>query len=253
MHTVSGFGVPINLVLGASQRLGEDPEIAMALNLAEAPLGTARSIARRSLRTTTRSARGPRFALRFIWRLLLLRVSWSANPILSDSPRKSPLSDLQRRLGHRRAGATCFPAQCSGAVHQRETVAIDRYEHLVRYAGWYSNRARGERAKKSCPSAAVVLASSDEPMASEFSARARATWARLIRKVYEADPLECPQCKGPMRVIALIEDLGVIRRILEHLGQWAPLATERSPPPFAASWPRHANLPLTYHPVPDIA
>ena len=130
----------------------------------------------------------------------------------------------------------------------------DRYAHLVRYAGWYSNRARGERAKKSCPSAAVVLASSDEPMASEFVARARATWARLIRKVYEADPLECPKCKGPMRVIALIEDLGVIRRILEHLGQWAPLATERSPPPgLAASWPRHANLPLTYHPVPDIA
>jgi len=91
-------------------------------------------------------------------------------------------------------------------------------------------------------------------MASEFAARARATWARLIRKVYEADPLECPQCKGPMRVIALIEDLGVIRRILEHLGQWAPLTTERSPPLGpTASWPRHVNLPLTYHPVPDIA
>jgi len=24
----------------------------------------------------------------------------------------------------------------------------DRYEHLVRYVSWYSNRARGERAKK---------------------------------------------------------------------------------------------------------
>jgi len=24
----------------------------------------------------------------------------------------------------------------------------DRYEHLVRYVGWYSNRVRGERAKK---------------------------------------------------------------------------------------------------------
>ena len=23
----------------------------------------------------------------------------------------------------------------------------DRYEHLVRYVGWYSNRARGERSK----------------------------------------------------------------------------------------------------------
>ena len=103
----------------------------------------------------------------------------------------------------------------------------DRYEHLVRYVGWYSNRARGERAK--------------------------AAWARLIRKVYEADPLECPQRKGPMRVIALIEDPGVIQRILEHLGLWAPLATERSPPLVPASWPRHANPPLTYHPVPDIA
>ena len=57
-----------------------------------------------------------------------------------------------------------------------------------------------------------------------------------------------------MRVIALIEDPGIIRRILEHLGQWAPLATERSPPPGpTTSWPRHADLPLTYHPVPDIA
>ena len=73
---------------------------------------------------------------------------------------------------------------------------------------------------------------------------ARAAWARLIRKVYEVDPLECPRCKGPMRVIALIEDPGVIRRILDYLELWAPLATERSPLPGAASWPRHANLPL---------
>lgn len=35
-----------------------------------------------------------------------------------------------------------------------------------------------------------------EPV-SEFAARARAACARLIRKVYEADPLECPKCKGP--------------------------------------------------------
>ncbi len=29
--------------------------------------------------------------------------------------------------------------------------------------------------------------------------------------------------------------------------------TERSPPLGPASWPRYADLPLTYHPVPDIA
>jgi hypothetical protein len=41
-----------------------------------------------------------------------------------------------------------------------------------------------------------------------------------------------------MRIMALIEDPGVIRRILEHLGFWVLLATERNPPFGAASWPR---------------
>ena len=36
------------------------------------------------------------------------------------------------------------------------------------------------------------------------------------------------------------------RRILEHLGLWAPLPTERSPPLGPASWPPYADLPLTY-------
>jgi len=79
----------------------------------------------------------------------------------------------------------------------------DRYEHLVRYVGWYSNRARGARAKKARLPAGVTLSSPGEAPASDFAARAKAAWARLIHKVYEADPLECPQCKGPMRVIAL--------------------------------------------------
>ena len=34
-----------------------------------------------------------------------------------------------------------------------------------------------------------------------------------------------------MRVIALIADPGVIRRILEHLGLWVPEATEPGPRP----------------------
>jgi hypothetical protein len=102
------------------------------------------------------------------------------------------------------------------------------------YVGWYSNRAWGERAKNALPQDGFALPSPGEEPAAAIAARAKAAWAQLIRKVYEADPLECPRCKGPMRVIALIEDPGVIRRILEHLGLWAPLATERterSPPP----------------------
>ena len=55
----------------------------------------------------------------------------------------------------------------------------DRYEHLVRYVGWYSNRAPGP-----CAASAEIV--------SELVRRAKATWARLIRKVYEAAPLEWP-------------------------------------------------------------
>ncbi len=129
----------------------------------------------------------------------------------------------------------------------------DRYEHLVRYVGWYSNRARGERAKaRKDQDAPTTCASPIEPV-SEFATRARAAGARLIRKVYEADPLECPKCHGPMRVIALINDPPVVRRILEHLGRWQPEAMERSPPVLSEAWPVNSVLPMTYHPVPDIA
>jgi hypothetical protein len=53
-----------------------------------------------------------------------------------------------------------------------------------------------------------------------------------------------------MHVIELIDDAAVIRRILEHLGRWAPREVRQNqreppkPPPV---------LELTYHPVPDIA
>ena len=40
----------------------------------------------------------------------------------------------------------------------------------------------------------------------------------LIKKVWEADPLLCPQCHKEMRIIALIDEVTVIERILRHLG-----------------------------------
>ena len=129
----------------------------------------------------------------------------------------------------------------------------DRYEHLVRYVGRYSNRARGERAKTPKGQDVPAMCASPIEPVSEFAARAKSAWARLIRKVYESDPLECPKCKGPMRIIALIDDPLVVRRILEHLGLWQPEAMERSPPLPPAAWPVNSLPPMTYHPVPDIA
>ena len=56
-----------------------------------------------------------------------------------------------------------------------------------------------------------------------------------------------------MRVIALIDDPRVIRRILEHVGRWAPDPAARGPPVQATQWPANAVIPLTYHAVAHIA
>ena len=129
----------------------------------------------------------------------------------------------------------------------------DRYEHLVRYVGRYSNRVRGERVKSlsalSCETSEAQdpllwPESSPEPV-SAFVARSKASWARLIQKIYEADPLVCPKCKGTMRVIALIDEPDVVWRILEHLGRWAPEPAERGPPEATPDWPQNALIPMT--------
>ena len=129
----------------------------------------------------------------------------------------------------------------------------DRYEQLVRYVGWYSSRSRGARKAKGIAGALTSAEAGVIEVLGEYASRAKAAWARLIRKAYEADPLVCSKCKGPMRVIALIEDPAVVRAILKHLGLWQPEALERAPLAPARAWPEHANLPLTYHPLPDIA
>jgi hypothetical protein len=126
----------------------------------------------------------------------------------------------------------------------------DRFEHLVRYAGWCSNRSRGKRRRMATASTEVATRDMDV----RDAARVRSTWARLIHKVYEVDPLVCPKCKGPMRVIALIADKALIRRILSHLGLRAPqTAVGKGPGPPAPDSPEASETILTYHPVPDIA
>ena len=54
-------------------------------------------------------------------------------------------------------------------------------------------------------------------------------WAELIRSILEVDPLVCPRCRGPMRIIAFITGPRVIYKILRHLAAKVP--DSRSPPP----------------------
>lgn len=50
---------------------------------------------------------------------------------------------------------------------------------------WWGRRDAADRVASSCSGITEVL--------SGFAQRARAAWARLIRTVYEAGPLECPK------------------------------------------------------------
>lgn len=96
-------------------------------------------------------------------------------------------------------------------------------EHLVRYYGWYSNVSRGKRRK-----AQEGEASHSEELSEVGPSEAKRAWARLIKQVYEVDPLVCPRCAGAMRIIAFIEQPEVIAKILTHLGLW-PTRVYRPP------------------------
>ena len=46
----------------------------------------------------------------------------------------------------------------------------------------------------------------------------RSKWADLLKRVFEIDALTCPYCGGKRKLIALLTDGQVVRKILEHLG-----------------------------------
>ena len=56
-----------------------------------------------------------------------------------------------------------------------------------------------------------------------------------------------------MRIIALIDDADVVECILTHLKVWDPIPDPISPAGADPPWPDGETLPLSYHPVPDIA
>ena len=96
---------------------------------------------------------------------------------------------------------------------------------MIRYYGWYSNKSRGVRKK-------AQAAVSDEPSSEEpTTSRSSQAWAMLIKRVYEVDPLCCPECGGQMKVVSFIElpQAEVIEAILTHCGLWQASAP-RAPP-----------------------
>ena len=73
-------------------------------------------------------------------------------------------------------------------------------EQTVRYFGYYSNVCRGRRKRQNSDGADFII--TDD----EYTKGCNKSWAYLIKKIYEVDPLTCTKCGGDIRIIAFIED-----------------------------------------------
>jgi hypothetical protein len=95
----------------------------------------------------------------------------------------------------------------------------DAGKHRTRFYGFYASRVRASRRETEA----------SEVPAEPTKKRCSPSWARLIRKVYHADPLVCRQCGGKWKAIAYVSDEISVKRILAALGQ-SP--EEEKPPPI---------------------
>jgi len=121
----------------------------------------------------------------------------------------------------------------------------NRGEQMVRYYGYYSNVSRGKRKIQGKDDAipSILMHVEDPDLGENDSSKEyRKNWARLIQKIYEVDPLTC-QCSGEMKVISVIEDEEVVRKILKHLNLWDVNAR---PPPKAAGPPKKIEYGIDY-------
>jgi hypothetical protein len=144
----------------------------------------------------------------------------------------------RRKRGHESAG-----------LGEREVEAFDPAEflarvimhipeprrHLVRYYGWYSNVSRGKRRKADAELGLLAPAGFGGPSCDDRdrtpNARVlRRSWAQLIKRIYEVDPLVCPSCGSEMKVVAFISEHEVVDKILRHLKRLNERARERGPP-----------------------
>jgi hypothetical protein len=86
---------------------------------------------------------------------------------------------------------------------------------------------------------AIVHCMSEVQARNVLRAISSSSWSELMRRVFAIDVLACPHCPHLIRrrwLTALITDLFVARRILEHLGlpgQAPALAAARPPPQMA--------------------
>lgn len=118
------------------------------------------------------------------------------------------------------------------------------YFQLTRMYCWYSNIMRGDRKKqkerekeKSAGEKETVENSKIIDVRDYRPKRIpQLMWRECIKKVWEVDPLTCPNCTGEMRIISFIYKKTVIKKILTHLHIFEEKKNQRAPPKAAPEY-----------------
>jgi len=132
-----------------------------------------------------------------------------------------PLLSLKRLSIDKAEGKVCYQYDKDSSELERmnylEFIArvsshiADKGQVMIRYYGLYANAHRGKMSKVGVlPSHPPIIEEEERFVPSKG-------WAEMIRKVYEINPLICPQCGGRMTIISFIEDHKVIDKIIDHL------------------------------------
>jgi hypothetical protein len=98
-----------------------------------------------------------------------------------------------------------------------QTILEGNYAELIRYYGVYASRTKGKSKQEGRFEKFGIKKQTDKQLKEsyqpdntdhyEVSDKASTqVWARLIRKVYEVDPLICPKCSNEMKIVAVIHE-----------------------------------------------
>jgi len=91
------------------------------------------------------------------------------------------------------------------------------------------------------------LPATTEPLVDCEERRLKMSWAMRLKRVFNIDITVCSYCQGPVKIIACIEDVQVINKILAHINQQSkPFGTQlitqsviRAPPAGTISMIKH--------------
>ena len=131
-------------------------------------------------------------------------------------------------------------------IHRITPPIPGQESHCQRFYGAYSNRGRILRAPARADNSASGIPAGERDN-SDLSREARSTWARLVRKIFEADPRTCGACGSRMRIPFLSADPRGVDRILRHR-QSERCRTEG---PFESRAPPLSPRTLQYGPIDD--